>query len=188
MGGRRVGSLLSDIHDSQVPLLLWLAESGRDFVWDINDIMMVTWDKCSRYNPFGEDDDDFELNGRDEDWADIKLMKLIFLSALELIQRHLKVALNIVSEDELPPPLEKDIFWDQTSPRLEDFPRWDEAYLTNMYQQQDGNTYDTPEGHEENEFKTIQELRDPMAWTKANQQPSTLNTISIILYRKMSLE
>ena len=90
-------------------------------------------------------------------------MNLIFLSALELIQRHLKVALNIVSEDELPPPLEKDIFWDQTSPRLEDFPRWDEAYLTNMYQQQDGNTYDTPEGHEENEFKTIQELRDPMA-------------------------
>ena len=40
MGGRRVGSLLSDIHDSQVPLLLWLAKSGGDFVWDMNDIMI----------------------------------------------------------------------------------------------------------------------------------------------------
>ena len=74
---------------------------------------------------------------------------------VELIQRHLKVALNIVDDSDQPPPLERDIFWDQSSPRLEDFPAWDEAYMTNMYV--------TPEGHEDYEFKTVQELRDPMA-------------------------
>ena len=53
------------------------------------------------YNPFGEDDDDFELNG--------------------LINRHFKVAMNIVEDAEEPPELQKDMFWNQTNPELQDF-------------------------------------------------------------------
>ena len=94
------------------------------------------------YNPFGEDDDDFELN--------------------ELIQRHFRVSLNIVDDGDNPPALQRDIFWDQTEPVLEDFPPWSDAYMTNIYQTQDS-TYDTPEGRDDYEFKTVQELRDPMA-------------------------
>ena len=47
------------------------------------------------YNPFGEDDDDFELN--------------------ELLNRHFKVAMTIVDDMEDPPELKKDIFWNQVS-------------------------------------------------------------------------
>ena len=50
------------------------------------------------YNPFGEDDVDFELN--------------------ELLNRHLKVAMNIVDDDKDPPELKQDMFWDQTEPEL----------------------------------------------------------------------
>lgn len=50
------------------------------------------------YNPFGEDDDDFELN--------------------ELLNRHFKVALKIVSEDEDVPELKKDVYWDMDNPEL----------------------------------------------------------------------
>jgi len=128
----------------------WLIRRKRNGVWEgdeldlyypifmtVKFLFFFGWLRVAEtlYNPFGEDDDDFELN--------------------ELIQRHLKVALNIVDDSDQPPPLERDIFWDQSSPRLEDFPAWDEAYMTNMY--------DTPEGHEDYEFKTVQELRDPMA-------------------------
>ena len=52
------------------------------------------------YNPFGEDDLDFQLN--------------------ELTERHLKVALNIVSSSKSPPPLLRDEFWCQANPVLED--------------------------------------------------------------------
>ena len=45
------------------------------------------------YNPFGEDDDDFELN--------------------ELIDRHFSVAMEVVDQAGEPPQLQKDIFWDQ---------------------------------------------------------------------------
>ena len=79
-----------------------------------------------------------------------------------MIQRHFRVSLNIVDDGEEPPALERDIFWDQTEPVLEDFPPWSEAYLSNIYQSQN-NTYDTPEGREDYDFKTVQELRDPMA-------------------------
>ena len=43
------------------------------------------------YNPFGEDDDDFEIN--------------------ELLNRHFRVAMAIVHDDEPPPELLRDMFW-----------------------------------------------------------------------------
>ena len=48
------------------------------------------------YNPFGEDDEDFELN--------------------ELLDRHFRVAMAIVDDQEDPPELNKDIFWTQDGP------------------------------------------------------------------------
>ena len=63
------------------------------------------------YNPFGEDDDDFELN--------------------DLLNRHFKVALQIVDEAEDPPELQKDIFWGQANPELEDHPNWGDMNITN---------------------------------------------------------
>jgi len=61
------------------------------------------------YNPFGEDDDDFELN--------------------ELLNRHFKVAMNIVDTVESPPSLQKDIFWGQPDPELVDTHRIEEVYM-----------------------------------------------------------
>ena len=54
------------------------------------------------YNPFGEDDDDFELN--------------------DLLNRHFKVAMNIVDQNEEPPELQRDIFWGKSNPELKDQP------------------------------------------------------------------
>ena len=50
------------------------------------------------YDPFGEDDQDFELN--------------------ELLNRHFKVCMTIVDENEIHPELKKDIFWNLTEPEL----------------------------------------------------------------------
>ena len=50
------------------------------------------------YNPFGEDDEDFELN--------------------ELLNRHFRVAISIVDDNEDPPELRKDIFWNKAEPEL----------------------------------------------------------------------
>ena len=93
------------------------------------------------YNPFGEDDEDFQLN--------------------DLIQRHLKVGLQIVEDDQQPPKLERDVFWDQEDPVLQD-QTGDNGILTkrntnHIYQD------DNKEPEEIIEFKTVQELRDPMA-------------------------
>ena len=52
------------------------------------------------YNPFGEDDDDFELN--------------------ELLNRHFKVAMSIVDKNEEPPELRKDMFWNHPDPQISD--------------------------------------------------------------------
>ena len=52
------------------------------------------------YNPFGEDDEDFELN--------------------ELLNRHFKVSMSIVDDHEDPPELEKDVFWNQSEAELLD--------------------------------------------------------------------
>ena len=57
------------------------------------------------YNPFGEDDEDFELN--------------------ELLNRHFKVAMTIVDENEDHPELKKDIFWNQDDPELIEHPELD---------------------------------------------------------------
>jgi len=54
------------------------------------------------YNPFGEDDEDFELN--------------------ELLNRHFRVAMSIVDDYEEPPELQKDIFWNSAEPELIEHP------------------------------------------------------------------
>jgi len=73
------------------------------------------------YNPFGEDDDDFELN--------------------ELINRHFKVAMNIVEENEDHPELQKDIFWGRTDPELKDHPELGEMNF--IVQTEDGELRET---------------------------------------------
>merc|ERR1712013_924005 len=52
------------------------------------------------YNPFGEDDEDFELN--------------------ELLDRHFRVAMDLVNDKEDPPQLRKDIYWNENHPHLTD--------------------------------------------------------------------
>jgi len=93
------------------------------------------------YNPFGEDDDDFELN--------------------ELINRHFRVGMSIVDQVEDPPLLQKDIFWDQANPELVDFPKWDDMYVANMFTVGDG---DAPVAEQQYDFTISNtERRDPMA-------------------------
>ena len=94
------------------------------------------------YNPFGEDDEDFQLN--------------------DLIQRHLKVALKIVDDVERPPPLEKDVFWGQTEPELQDL-TGDNGLLTGRNTNHIYQDDIRRESAEVIEFKAVQELRDPMA-------------------------
>ena len=50
------------------------------------------------YNPFGEDDEDFKLNG--------------------LLNRHFRVAMSIVDDNADPPELRTDIFWNKAEPEL----------------------------------------------------------------------
>merc|ERR1719320_362181 len=52
------------------------------------------------YNPFGEDDEDFELN--------------------ELLDRHFRVAMDLVNDKDEPPQLRKDIYWNENHPHLTD--------------------------------------------------------------------
>ena len=83
------------------------------------------------YNPFGEDDDDFELN--------------------ELINRHFRVAMNIVEEDEDHPELQRDLFWGQSNAELTDHPQFGEMNIT----------VQAEEGAIKEQFSNI-EKRDPM--------------------------
>ena len=66
------------------------------------------------YNPLGEDDEDFELN--------------------ELIVRHIKVAMTIVDDGDEPPPLERDVFWNEKEPDLSASP----SHVNTMAGLQDG--------------------------------------------------
>ena len=50
------------------------------------------------YNPFGEDDEDFELN--------------------ELLNRHFKVCMAIVEEGEGPPDLKEETGWSLSQPQV----------------------------------------------------------------------
>ena len=61
------------------------------------------------YNPFGEDDEDFELN--------------------ELLNRHFKVSMSIVDEHEDPPELQKDMFWNHREPELIEPDNWSEENI-----------------------------------------------------------
>jgi len=95
------------------------------------------------YNPFGEDDDDFELN--------------------ELINRHFRVGMSIVDSTKPAPPLRRDVFWDQAEPVLDDFPAWSDEYAATMAQME--RDYDTPEGKEganDEAYMMPMEQRDPM--------------------------
>ena len=91
------------------------------------------------YNPFGEDDDDFELN--------------------ELLNRHFRVALSLVDQAEDPPELQKDIFWGIKQPELVDFPKWDDRFVSNMYSEEGGE--ETKNTDPESPQANI-ERRDPM--------------------------
>ena len=62
------------------------------------------------YNPFGEDDEDFDLN--------------------ELLNRHFKVSMGIVDEHEDPPELRKDKFWNKVEPELIEHQEWSEVNIT----------------------------------------------------------
>ena len=71
------------------------------------------------YNPFGEDDEDFELN--------------------ELLNRHFKVAMSIVDEHEDPPELKKDIFWNELEPELLERPDWSEVDIISNLEPEEKN-------------------------------------------------
>ena len=72
--------------------------------------LFETWNPArvaeTLYDPFGEDDQDFELN--------------------ELLNRHFKVCMTIVDENEFP-ELKKDIFWNQTEPEFIEHPDVNDA-------------------------------------------------------------
>ena len=64
------------------------------------------------YNPFGEDDDDFELNELINRW-----LKIFHLNNPDLnflcTPRHFRVGMSIVDSTKPAPPLRRDVFWDQ---------------------------------------------------------------------------
>ena len=71
-------------------------------LWNLNLVRVAE----TLYDPFGEDDQDFELN--------------------ELLNRHFKVCMTIVDENEFP-ELKKDIFWNQTEPEFIEHPDVNDA-------------------------------------------------------------
>jgi len=83
------------------------------------------------YNPFGEDDDDFALE--------------------DLINRHLKVGMNIVDKSEEHPRLEKDVFMEQPNPSLL-------AFVNGGYTKE--NEVET--GNKDFELETLQDEPEPI--------------------------
>ena len=65
------------------------------------------------YNPFGEDDEDFELIG--------------------LLNRHFKVAMRIVDDRNETPKLREDFFWDITEPELIESSNQEDENYTGHY-------------------------------------------------------
>ena len=64
------------------------------------------------YNPFGEDDDDFELN----ELINRLIFTFINCSAPTISikkYRHFRVGMSIVDSTKPAPPLRRDVFWDQ---------------------------------------------------------------------------
>ena len=84
----------------------WLLDEEIDLYYPIfmtiKFLFLFGWLRVAEtlYNPFGEDDEDFELN--------------------ELLNRHFRVGMSIVDDSEAPPELGKDLYWNQKEPDLSD--------------------------------------------------------------------
>ena len=122
----------------------WLLDDEVDLYYPIfmtiKFLFLFGWLRVAEtlYNPFGEDDEDFELN--------------------ELLNRHFRVAMNIVDDKESPPKLQKDIFWNQREPDLVDLKDLYNSDIENLSDMSNEKNYENLE----EEYTTNQELRDPM--------------------------
>ena len=91
------------------------------------------------YNPFGEDDDDFEL--------------------ISVLVGHFRVAMSIVEQDQDPPEVMKDVFWGQTSPDLSMGPPSHDKSGDHLHQTEE----DREVGEDRGKLIANSARRDPMA-------------------------